>query len=421
MADFINGVRVTINMREDTSKTNYKSTYGKMIPGKSYVIIDAKYEIQKNVNFTFGEINHGNYTSFIGSDYKDLETEYDLIDFKTYKDITNDDGMRIISFTSKSIISRQLDNYGMKNYITYSVSIGYGNNILYSIPISELDMYPYVKPNLEFIKAIRNNNKINITVKLLMFLKKGFYTNDNFIECYIKKNIDNDYSKTIIEDVNFLKSINLEIGELYNDFITFTIINVEDDSYTGYFRINILNDILTFPFFKIPSRYQLICFGGNGDRIAFGKICEQEGFENNLDSWFYKPTHFIEQVDFSKPPNGIPSDTIIITGTLDSSEMIQMNFGDTMGNNPLTEKDDEMYSYKQTFWLLPSKYDKTINDFLNNCIIEMFLEQPCPSICPRLYYRNYGDDIEIQVLSMTKNIKTTKIRLRFTFSDVFTY
>jgi len=71
--------------------------------------------------------------------------------------------------------------------------------------------------------------------------------------------------------------------------------------------------------------------------------------------------------------------------------------------------------------LTPTKYGKTINDFLNNCVIEMFLEEPCPSICPRLYYRHYYNIIEIQVLSMIKNIQTTKIRLRFTFSDVFIY
>ena len=87
----------------------------------------------------------------------------------------------------------------------------------------------------------------------------------------------------------------------------------------------------------------------------------------------------------------------------------------------IRRQDDAFYSYKQTFWLLPSKYGKTIDDFLNNCVIEMFLEEPCPSICPRLYYRNYANDIEVQVLSMVKNIKPTKVRLRFTFSDVFTY
>lgn len=421
MAEFENGVRVTISMREDTSKTNYKSTHGKMIPGKSYVLIDVKYEIQKDVDFTFGEVAHGNYSSFIGGNYQELDTNYTLMDLKTYKDVTNSDGLRVISFTSKSILSRQLDDYGIQHYVTYGVSIGYGDVNIHHIPISKFDMYLYVKPNIEFIKATRNGDTVKIITKVRMFIKEGFYKNSNLLECYIKKKIDNNYSKITLFDIEISPEPDYIHGELYEGFFTFIIKNIEDDSYNGYFEVVTLNETITFPIFKIPARYQLICFGKDGNAIAFGKICEQEGFENDLDSWFYKPTYFTDTVNFKKAPTGIPSDTIIITSTLKESEMIQMNFGDIMGNDPQTVQDDTFYSYKQTFWLLPSEYGKTINDFLNNCVIEMFLEESCQSICPRLYYRNYANDIEIQVLSMVKNIKPTKVRLRFTFSDVFTY
>ena len=98
-----------------------------------------------------------------------------------------------------------------------------------------------------------------------------------------------------------------------------------------------------------------------------------------------------------------------------------MGFGGIMGNDTQTTNDDHSYPYKQTFWLEPSKYGKTVDDFLNNCVIEMFMDTPCNGICPRLYYRTYAGDIEIDVLSMVRNITTTPIRLRFTFSDVFTY
>lgn len=414
MLEFDKGIRVTISMREDTAVTDYTSMYGGMIPGKSYLLIDVKYEIQKGIDFTFGEVAHGNYASFIGGNNPELDTDYTLMDLKTYKDVTNSDGLRVISFTSKSILSRPLDNYGRLNYITYTTSIGYGNLNTYSIPFNEFEpaMVAYVKPNIEVGRVVREGNKIKIYTRLEKYIFEGTETGTG-IELYVKKNIYSNYSMVpyTIETV----------GGSEEYYLVFVIQNIEDDSYTGYFKINDIDNEITFPFFKIPSRYQLICFGKDGNAIAFGKICEQEGFENNLDSWFYKPVYFTDTVNFKKAPSGIPSDTIIITSTLSESEMIEMNFGDTMGNDPQTVQDDAFYSYKQTFWLLPSKYGKTINDFLNNCVIEMFLEEPCPSICPRLYYRNYSNDIEVQVLSMVKNIKPTKVRLRFTFSDVFTY
>lgn len=95
MLEFDKGIRVTISMREDTSVTDYTSMYGGMIPGKSYVLIDVKYEIQKGVDFTFGEVAHGNYASFIGGNYPELDTDYTIMDLKTYKDVTNPDGLEL--------------------------------------------------------------------------------------------------------------------------------------------------------------------------------------------------------------------------------------------------------------------------------------------------------------------------------------
>ncbi len=412
ISEFENGVRVTINMREDTSVSDYTSTYGKMIPGKSYIFIDAKYEIQKGVDFTFGEITHGNYSSFIGGKYPELNTDYTLIDFKTYKDVTNSDGLRVISFTSKSILSRQLDTYGMLNYVTYGVSIGYDDVNIYNIPVDQFDMHPYIKPNIEVGKVIRDGDKIKIYTRLQKFIFDNSDVGDG-IDIYIKKNINSEYT---------MASYTIETAANVTDyFLVFVIKDIDDDSYTGFFKIMDIDNIIEFPLFKIPSKYQLLCFGKDGNAIAFGKICEQEGFENNLDSWFYKPTYFTDIVNFKKAPTGIPSDTIIIKSTLESSKMIQMNFADPLVTNALAAQDDNLYSYKQTFWLKPSKYGKTVDDFLNNCVIEMFLEEPYSGICPRLYYRDYAGDIEVNVLSLKNNIKTIPIRLRFTFSDVFTY
>lgn len=424
MSEFINGIRVTINIREDTSKTNYKNTYGKMIPGKSYIFIDAKYEIKKGVEFIFGQIVHGNAASSVGWDRgveNFGESEYYLGDPSTLHKITKPDGSKEMTFTSYSIPSRQMDEYGINNYVMVNIQTENGGSLdFHTKPFSEFDMFPYVDPSIEFINAVRNkNNSVNLHLKMKAYLRNGFNNNES-MTLYIKKQSESSFEPIELLNIEYQHSIDYNNGELYEGFIKVGIPPLTDDTYVAYITYETLGKKFTFLQFLIPAKYQLICFGKDGNAIAFGKICEQNGFENNLDSWFHKPTHFTDQVNFTKPPNGIPSDSIIIKSRIESSEMIESGF-ENIFTSPLALQDNKTYPYKQTFWLLPEIYGKTTNDFMNNATIELFLDEPCNGICPRIYYREYAGSIDIRVLSIKENIQTTGIMFRVIFSDVFIY
>lgn len=427
MAEFINGVRVTVNMREDTSKTNYKSTHGKMIPGKSYVFIDVKYEIKNGVEFIFGQIIHGNASSSVSWDNgieNHGDSEYYFGNANTLHKILKPNGDKEMTFTSYSICSRIMDEYGINNYVVATVQRGYDDQLDFHTKLfSEFDMHPYIDPSIEFIKATRTeNNGVNLYLKMKAFLRNEF-TNISSMVLYIKKQTESSFESSKpgeLSNINYQHSIDYNTGELYNGFVEVNIPPITDDTYIGYITFETLGKVFTFPQFIIPAKYQLICFGKDGNAIAFGKICEQEGFENNLDSWFYKPTHFIEQVNFAKPPNGIPSDSIIIKSKIKSSEMIEMGFGE-MYSEEQAKKDDTNYPYKQAFWLSPKIYGKTMDEFINNATIELFLDEPCSDICPRIYYREYSGSVEIYVLSIKENIPEIGVKIRIIFSDVFTY
>lgn len=428
MAEFINGVRTTVTMREDTSKTNYEKTYGKMIPGKSYIFLDFKFEVAKDVEFGYIQVNFGVYSSFI-----DLETigrdidenpNYRCINSDTYNIDKKSDGSMIITATSYSLLSNLAQLYN-DQYVFVGITTNYSKTTQFDhFPLSNFNMYQYMDPSISFIKADRvSDGGVVITLRMIAFIKNGF-TSDDSLVLHIKEQTKSEYTEikpAKNSTIKYDKNIDYVNGTLYTGYVKITVPSISNNTHNAYITFNTLGKEFQFLIFNIPAKYQLLCFGKNGQAIAFGKICEQDGFENNLESWHYKPAHFVEQVHFNTAPTGIPSDTMIIKGTLEPSKMIEMGFGGIMGNDPQTTKDDHSYPYKQTFWLKPSKYGKTVDDFLNNCVIEMFMDTPCNGICPRLYYRTYAGDIEIDVLSMVRNITTTPIRLRFTFSDVFTY
>lgn len=428
MSEFINGIRTTVTMREDTSKTNYEKTHGKMIPGKSYIFLDFKFEVAKDVEFGLIQAIHGIYSSAIdldtiGRDY-DENPDYACLNPDSYNVDRKPDGSMIITATSFSLLSKPAQLYN-DQYVFVGITTNYSKTTQFDhFPLSNFNMYQYMDPSISFIKTDRlSDGSAVITLSMIAFIKNGFTSNDSLI-LHIKEQTKSDY--TLIKPatnstIKYNKPIDYNAGTLYHDYVKITVPSISNNTHNAYITFNTLGKEFQFPIFNIPAKYQLLCFGKGGNAIAFGKICEQEGFENNLESWHYKPAHFVDQVHFNTAPTGIPSDTMIIKGTLESSKMIEMNFGGIMGNDTQTMKDDHSYPYKQTFWLKPSKYGKTVDDFLNNCVIEMFMDTPCNGICPRLYYRTYAGDIEIDVLSMVRNINPTPIRLRFTFSDVFTY
>ena len=128
MAEFINGVRTTVTMREDTSKTNYEKTHGKMIPGKSYIFLDFKFEVAKDVEFGYIQVNHGMYSSFI-----DLETigrdidenpNYRCINSDTYNIDKKSDGSMIITATSYSLLSNPAQLYN-DQYVFVGITTNY--------------------------------------------------------------------------------------------------------------------------------------------------------------------------------------------------------------------------------------------------------------------------------------------------------
>lgn len=426
MADFINGVKVTINMMENG--TTYQEKYGKMIPGKSNVILKVTYEIEdKSSSFTgtveFGKyVSHLIYVPFIKKIKINNYGDTWLLNDKNIIYEHRDNGNLVIKMHSRGVLSKEYDQKYENTYIT-ATSKKYYNTTedIHKFSFSLFNIYPWILPKIDILDIQRNTseNKVILKIKFIAYLKNELF-HSNFFKLYIKKQTESYYQEfKVLDDCEVIYNHTPDLinGEWYDDFIDITINNVSDYTNNAHFTFYNFDDFVSYPEFIIPAVYQLLCFGGDGDRIAFGKKCEQPGFENNLSSWFYKDVQFMDTVNFHKSPSGIASDNVIINYMLDNT-IPEVLFGNDWCDDESFSHDDQHYPYKNVYQIDLKTYDMTVSDFFNKSILEVFPQKPLPQLCPRVYIRDIGNNrIEVCVMTLNNNYASTNLKIRITFSD----
>lgn len=426
MAEFINGVKVTINMMEDG--TTYQEEYGKMIPGKSKVILEVVYEIENKDKVYTGKVEFGKYISYLiyqpYAEKMQINNYGDewLLNKENIIYEHRDNGNLVIKMHSRSILSKEYDQKYEDVYIT-ATSKEYHDIIEYihKFSFSLFNIHPWVLPKIDILDIQRNTseNKAILKIKFMAYLKNELF-NSNIFRLYIKKQTESYYQELKVLDdceIEYTHSPDFINGEFYNDIIHITINNISENTYNALFKYYDFIDFVEYPAFIIPAKYQLLCFGGDGDRIAFGKKCEQPGFENNLSSWFYKDVQFMDTVNFHKSPSGIASDNVIINYILDDT-VPEVSLGNDWCDDESFSHDDQHYPYKNVYQIDLKTYGMTVSDFFNKSILEVFPQKSLPQLCPRVYIRDIGNNrIEVCIMTLNNNYTSTNLKIRITFSD----
>lgn len=431
MSEFINGVKVTINMIE--KDTTYQEQYGKMIPGKSKVSLEVIYEIEKRDKYFIGRVEFGKYISYISYmpfvekvKIENYDDNWLLMETNILYD-TGNNGNIIVKMYSREVLSKEYDPKNSDEYIiATSKELYFVTEDIHKFSFSLFNMYPWIFPKIDFINAERNTskNKVMLTLKVMVYLKNELFNDHNIFKLHIKEQTESIYQELIVLDdceISYNHSPDFINGELYDDFINITISNISSNTHNAFFKFYVFDDFIEYPMFIIPAAYQLLCFGNDGHSIAFGKKCEQPGFENNLDSWFYKPTHFTSSVNFKVPPIGIPSDNIIINKIITNNNIVEMGFAESELTNDTIIADNLHYKYKAQMQLNPTLFGMTVDQMLNESICEVFFNTQTIGICPRVYLLDQGNNI-IQFCMLFRYPTITEdipIKIRFSLCDTF--